>query len=257
MLFYCQIKIASLYFLFLDKTKYIFLVIKKLCTFGFYFYKMFSISEENYLKAIYHLEIDENKGISTNAIAKKLQTKASSVTDMIKKLSDKKLVIYKKYQGVKLTEYGKKIAANVVRKHRLWEVFLVEKLRFSWDEVHEVAEQLEHIQSAKLIKQLDVFLGFPTTDPHGDPIPDIHGELKETEKTLLSTLHKNEKGICVGVEDSSVAFLQFLDKKGIGLGKQIKVLEKETFDHSLSILVENKTITLSNKTANNLYIKKS
>ena len=218
---------------------------------------MFTLSEENYLKAIYHLELDGTKGLSTNSIAEKLQTKASSVTDMIKKLSDKKVVIYKKYKGVKLTDLGKKTAANIVRKHRLWEVFLVEKLNFSWDEVHEVAEQLEHIKSAKLINQLDEFLGFPTHDPHGDPIPDNEGNLKTIEKSLLSTLQKNETGICVGVDDSSSEFLQFLDKKGIVLGKKITVLEKENFDDSLSILVDEKKLSISNKIANNLYIKKS
>ena len=217
---------------------------------------MFTFSEENYLKAIYHLEIDADKGISTNAIAKKLETKASSVTDMVKKLSKKKVVVYKKYQGVTLTDFGKKTAANVVRKHRLWEVFLVEKLDFSWDEVHDVAEQLEHIKSPKLINQLDSFLGFPTHDPHGDPIPDKEGNLKTIEKSLLSTLNKNETGVCVGVDDSSSEFLRFLDKKGITLGKQITVLEKEDFDDSLSIQIDNKKLSISNKIANNLYIQK-
>jgi len=216
---------------------------------------MFTLSEENYLKAIYHLELDENKGISTNAIAEQLETKASSVTDMIKKLSDKKVVVYKKYKGVNLTDFGKKTAANIVRKHRLWEVFLVEKLNFSWDEVHDVAEQLEHIKSPKLIHQLDALLGFPTHDPHGDPIPDAAGNLKMMDKNLLSTLSKNESGICVGVDDSSAEFLQFLDKKGITLGKKITVLEKEDFDDSLSILIEGKKLSISKKIANNLYIK--
>ena len=156
---------------------------------------MFSQSEENYIKAIYHLSAVSEKGISTNAIAEKLETKASSVTDMIKKLSEKKVVVYKKYHGVHLTEEGSKIAANVIRKHRLWEVFLVDKLNFSWDEVHDVAEQLEHIKSPKLINQLDALLGFPTHDPHGDPIPDKNGNLKTIDKSLLSTLSKNEKGI--------------------------------------------------------------
>ncbi|AQS94186.1 MULTISPECIES: metal-dependent transcriptional regulator [Polaribacter] len=218
---------------------------------------MFTLSEENYLKAIYHLELDANKGISTNAIAEKLATKASSVTDMVKKLSEKEVVIYKKYKGVTLTELGKTIAANVVRKHRLWEVFLVEKLNFSWDEVHDVAEQLEHIKSAKLIDQLDSFLGFPTHDPHGDPIPDKDGNLKTIEKSLLATLSKNESGICVGVDDSSSEFLQFLDKKGITLGKKITIIDKEDFDNSLSILIEDKKLNISNKIANNLYIKKA
>lgn len=218
---------------------------------------MFTLSEENYLKAIYHLELDSNTGISTNAIAKQLATKASSVTDMVKKLSEKKVIVYKKYKGVTLTDLGKKIAANIVRKHRLWEVFLVEKLNFSWDEVHEVAEQLEHIKSPKLINQLDAFLSFPTHDPHGDPIPDKEGNLKTIEKSLLSTLQKNETGVCIGVDDSSSEFLQFLDKKGITLGKKITVLEKEEFDDSLSILIEDKKLSISNKIANNLYIKKS
>ncbi|AUC85476.1 iron-dependent repressor [Polaribacter sp. ALD11] len=216
---------------------------------------MFTLSEENYLKAIYYLELDTNKGISTNAIAEQLATKASSVTDMIKKLSDKKVVIYKKYKGVKLTDLGRKSAANIVRNHRLWEVFLVDKLNFSWDEVHEVAEQLEHIKSSKLIDQLDSFLGFPTHDPHGDPIPDKDGNLKTIEKSLLSTLAKGESGICVGVDDSSSEFLQFLDKKGITLGKSITIIDREDFDDSLSILIEDKKLSISNKIANNLYIK--
>ena len=217
---------------------------------------MFTLSEENYLKAIYHLELSSERGISTNAIAEQLETKASSVTDMIKKLSDKKVIIYRKYKGVTLTELGKKTAANIVRKHRLWEVFLVEKLNFSWDEVHEVAEQLEHIKSSKLINQIDALLGFPTHDPHGDPIPDKDGNLKKIDKCLLATLHKKESGICVGVNDSSSKFLQFLDKKGIVLGQKITVLEKEEFDNSLFILIEEKTMSISNKIANNLYIKK-
>ena len=217
---------------------------------------MFTLSEENYLKTIYHLELDTDKGVSTNAIAKKLETKASSVTDMIKKLSEKEVVVYKKYKGVTLTVFGKKTAANIVRKHRLWEVFLVEKLNFSWDEVHDVAEQLEHIKSSKLVDQLDAFLGFPSHDPHGDPIPDKDGVFKKIEKSLLSTLEKNEIGVCVGVNDSSSEFLKFLDKKGITLGKQIIVLEKEDFDDSLSIQIENKKLSISNKIANNLYIQK-
>ncbi|MFY9242992.1 MAG: metal-dependent transcriptional regulator [Polaribacter sp.] len=218
---------------------------------------MFSPSEENYLKAIFHLSTVEKSGVSTNSIAAKLETKPSSVTDMIRKLSDKKVVSYKKYYGVELTEEGRKIAANIVRKHRLWEVFLVDKLNFSWDEVHDVAEQLEHIKSPKLINQIDAFLGFPTYDPHGDPIPDKEGNFKKVEKSLLSTLEKNESGLCIGVKDSSSEFLQFLDKKGIVLGKKIKVLEKEDFDDSLSIEIGDKKLSISKKIANNLYIQKA
>jgi DtxR family Mn-dependent transcriptional regulator len=217
---------------------------------------MFTLSEENYLKAIYHLESDSKKGISTNAIAKSLETKASSVTDMVKKLSEKQVVLYIKYQGVTLTEFGKKTAANIVRKHRLWEVFLVEKLNFSWDEVHDVAEQLEHIKSPKLINQLDALLGFPTHDPHGDPIPDKDGNVNTVDKILLSTFNKDESGVCVGVNDSSSEFLRFLDKKKITLGKKITVLEKEDFDDSLSIEIDGEKLSISKKIANNLYIKK-
>lgn len=176
---------------------------------------------------------------------------------MIKKLSEKEVVLYKKYKGVTLTELGKKTAANIVRKHRLWEVFLVKKLNFSWDEVHDVAEQLEHIKSKKLINQLDALLGFPTHDPHGDPIPDKDGYINAIDKCLLATLKETETGVCVGVNDSSSEFLQFLDKKGITLGKKIEVLEKEDFDDSLSILIDNKKLSISNKIANNLYIRKS
>ena len=217
---------------------------------------MFTLSEENYLKAIYHLESDSKKGISTNAIAKSLETKASSVTDMVKKLSEKEVVLYIKYQGVTLTEFGKKTAANIVRKHRLWEVFLVEKLNFSWDEVHDVAEQLEHIKSSKLINQLDALLGFPKHDPHGDPIPDKDGNVNTVDKILLSTFNKDESGVCVGVNDSSSEFLRFLDKKKITLGKKITVLEKEDFDDSLSIEIDGEKLSISKKIANNLYIKK-
>jgi len=216
---------------------------------------MFSLSEENYLKAVYHLALETDKEISTNAIAEKLETKASSVTDMIKKLSDKKVLIYKKYKGVTLTKLGKKTAANVVRKHRLWEVFLVEKLNFSWDEVHEVAEQLEHIKSPKLINQLDAFLGFPERDPHGDPIPDENGNYNQIEKRLLSTLKITEKGMCIGVNDSSSEFLQFLDKQEIALGQEIHVISKEPFDNSMTIRIDNRELSISNKISNNLYIK--
>ena len=216
---------------------------------------MFSQSEENYLKAIYHLGNPSQKGVSTSDIANKLDTKASSVSDMIKKLSDKKLVEYKKYYGVNLTKKGKLIAASVVRKHRLWEVFLVDKLNFSWDEVHDVAEQLEHIKSKKLMEELDSFLGFPKTDPHGDPIPDKDGNLQTIEKTLLSNLKKGESGICIGVKDSSSDFLQYLDKQNIKLGDQIKVMDKEAFDESTHIQIANRNMNISKKIASNLYIQ--
>ena len=216
---------------------------------------MFTLSEENYLKAIYNLEAFSGKGISTNAIAEKVDAKASSVTDMVKKLADKEVLFYKKYRGVTLSDLGNKIAISVIRKHRLWELFLVEKLNFSWDEVHDVAEQLEHIKSPKLINELDAFLGFPKKDPHGDPIPDKEGKFQKIEKQLLSTLDEKQSGICVGVCDSSSEFLKYLDNNNISLGKKIAVLSKEPFDGSLTILINTKKITISKKISNNIYIE--
>lgn len=215
---------------------------------------MLTYSEENYLKTIYHLSQNQKKGISTNAIATRIETKASSVTDMIKKLNDKKLVEYQKYQGVRLTAAGLYSAKMIVRKHRLWEVFLVDKLGFNWDEVHDVAEQLEHIKSEKLIDKLDVYLGYPSEDPHGDPIPNAKGEIKKINKKILSELKVGQKGICVGVKDSSSEFLQYLDKQHIALGSEIIIAEIETFDQSFVIQVEGQTITISKKIANNLYV---
>lgn len=212
-------------------------------------------SEENYLKAIYHLSLFQKKDVNTNAIAKMIDTKASSVTDMIKKLAEKGLIEYQKYQGVTLTELGLYSAKMIVRKHRLWEVFLVEKLDFSWDEVNDVAEELEHINSEKLIDKLDAFLGFPTEDPHGDPIPNTKGEIKNTDKILLSDLKINQRSICVGVKDTSSEFLKYLDKQQIALGSNFEIIEKESFDASLTLIVNGNKINISHKIASNLYVK--
>ena len=214
-----------------------------------------TFSEENYLKTIYHLTTISDAEVSTNAIAEMMETKASSVTDMLKKLADKDLVNYIKYQGVSLTNKGKLTAKMIVRKHRLWEVFLVEKLNFPWDEVHDIAEQLEHIKSEQLINKLDDFLGNPTEDPHGDPIPNAKGQIIAIEKQLLSELSENQTGICVGVKDSSSEFLKYLDKQGIALGSRIEIIEKETFDSSLKIKLDSKELTISNKIAVNLFVK--
>ncbi|GHA45688.1 iron-dependent repressor [Salinimicrobium marinum] len=216
---------------------------------------MFSLSEENYLKTIYHLEQAYKEGVSTNALAEGMDTKASSVTDMIKKLSEKSLVKYRKYQGVKLSESGRKTAVEIIRKHRLWEVFLVEKLDFSWDEVHEVAEQLEHIKSEKLIRQLDKFLEFPSRDPHGDPIPNADGKFVVSNQTLLAELQKGNSGIFVGVKDSSAEFLRYLDKIQVSLGKLIKVIDKEDYDQSMIVEVDGLKINISQEVSNNLHIK--
>jgi len=213
-------------------------------------------SEENYLKTIYHLGNYGSLSVSTNSIAEQMETKASSVTDMLKKLADKHLVNYKKYQGARLTEKGRKVASSIVRKHRLWEVFLLENLNFSWDEVHEVAEQLEHIQSDKLIDQLDAFLNFPTHDPHGDPIPDADGNFKKTDKILLSQIDANSNCICVGVKDSSSNFLKYLDRNQIALGTNIQVISKESFDGSLVVQIEEMEKTISKEVSNNLFVKR-
>ncbi|MCP4975834.1 MAG: metal-dependent transcriptional regulator [Maribacter sp.] len=223
-----------------------------------YFYENFifvTLSEEDYIKAIYHLGKTQTAAVSTNAIAKRMATKPSSVSDMLRKLSDKGLVNYKRYKGVTLTDEGIATALNLVRKHRLWEVFLVDKLEFTWDEVHEVAEQLEHIKSEKLIDKLDQHLGFPEVDPHGDPIPSKNGEFKTSIKKLLKDLSIGTTGICVGVKDSSKTFLKFLDRKKIALGDEIKVLEREEFDGSLHIDIDGRDLHISKQIATNLYVK--
>lgn len=212
-------------------------------------------SEENYIKAIFHLGGGKAQLVSTNAIAEEMDTKPSSVTDMAKKLAEKGLVDYVRYQGVSLTQLGKQTALSIVRKHRLWEVFLVKKLDFNWDEVHEVAEQLEHIKSEKLIDKLDELLDFPKYDPHGDPIPTRNGEFLEREKQLLSELPIGAQGVCVGVKDTSSAFLRFLDKNKIALAHTIKVLDKEDFDDSMSIAIDGRQLQISNQIATNLYVK--
>jgi DtxR family Mn-dependent transcriptional regulator len=212
-------------------------------------------SEENYLKIIYHLSLKSEAVVSTNAIANVMDSKPSSVTDMVQKLAEKDLVSYKKYQGVSLTEKGKKAAVNIIRKHRLWEVFLVEKLHFSWDEVHDIAEQLEHIKSEQLTNKLDEFLNFPTEDPHGDPIPNKNGEIPKLTRQLLADAPLQQNLICVGVKDSSSSFLQYLNKQNISLGTTLQITEKEEFDKSLKLVIDNEEMTVSHMVANNIFVK--
>lgn len=217
---------------------------------------MLSQSEENYLKAIYSLSQDVTDAISTNLLAEKMATKASSVTDMLKKLSEKELISYQKYQGCELTSIGKKAAIQIIRKHRLWEVFLVNKLNFGWDEVHEIAEQLEHIQSTKLTDRLDEYLGFPKVDPHGDLIPDKNGVFEKINKnSALSDVSIDSKGIVVGVEDGSTGFFQFLKRYEIGLGTEISVLEKFEFDASVLVFVNGKEVSFSSVVADKIFIQ--
>ena len=215
---------------------------------------MVTLSEENYLKAIYHLGRHGGDTVSTNAIAEQIDTKASSVTDMIKKLAEKELANYIKYQGVSLTEAGRLTARSVIRKHRLWETFLVNKLNFSWDEVHDIAEQLEHIKSEKLIDKLDDFLENPTHDPHGDPIPDKNGNYTKIKSKSILDIETGSQGVLSSVKDSSKAFLKYLNKNELALGDIIKVIDFEPFDDSFTIETNSKTITISKDVAENLYL---
>lgn len=216
-----------------------------------------SHTEENYLKAIFKLSELQNGNVSTNAIAEKLSTTAASVTDMLKKLATKKLLHYEKYYGVSLTEKGKKLAKDLIRKHRLWETFLVDKLKFSWDEVDELAEQLEHINSEILTDRIDHFLGFPKFDPHGDPIPDKDGNMAYHEDITLDKMHKGDEGTIAGVIDHSAEFLQYLNKIQLIIHTRIKIQEDEEYDQSKVILINNKhELVVSHKVASNLLVRK-
>jgi DtxR family Mn-dependent transcriptional regulator len=212
-------------------------------------------AEENYIKAIFHLSENDNE-VSTKEIADRLQTKPASVSDMLRKLADKLLVNYTPYHGVSLTENGRLAALRIIRKHRLWEVFLVEKLRFNWDEVHEVAEQLEHIVSPLLIERLDEFLGHPRYDPHGDPIPDAHGRIHQGQPTTtLADAPEWSECELVAVCDSGTAFLQYLDKIGLRLGAHISITERIAYDGSMQIVIDRqKSILVSREVSANLLI---
>jgi len=216
---------------------------------------MYSVSEENYLKAVYHLQQEGASAVPTSKLADYLQTRAASVTEMVKKLADKQLLHYKPYYGVSLTETGLLQALMIIRKHRLWETFLVERLGFSWDEVHAVAEQLEHIRSEKLVNAIDQLLDHPTHDPHGDPIPNSEGKVASREKKLLSDCQTGVTGMVVGVKDDSASFLQFLDAQKITLGTSFTVIGREAFDDSMELELDGRALRISQKIAVNLYVK--
>lgn len=217
-----------------------------------------SHTEENYLKAIFKISEKAEKPASTNAISTEIQTSAASVTDMLKRLSEKELIHYEKYKGVTLTDEGNRLATALIRKHRLWEVFLVDKLHFSWDEVHEMAEQLEHIKSDELVERLDDFLGKPKFDPHGDPIPDADGNFAVRKQVLLADMKSGDSGVIVGVHDHTTAFLQYLDRLDLVLGVGIKVIERFEYDESVKILLKGeKEQILSKKVCQNLFIQKN
>lgn len=216
-----------------------------------------SYSEENYLKVIYHLSQKSSGTVQTNTIADSIGTKPASVTDMLKKLADKKLIDYIKYQGVTLTEKGQATAIGIVRKHRLWEVFLVDKLKLKWDEVHEIAEELEHINSDLLVERLDEFLGRPKADPHGDPIPDKHGNFHKLHQIQLNELTAGKTGMIVGVSEHSSTYLKHLDKLGLTLGKEIQVIEVIDYDGSVELILENKKLNISRDVAKHILINEA
>lgn len=211
-------------------------------------------SEEDYLKCLYHLQ-QGKKSVSTNEIANYLSMKPSSVSDMLKKLAEKKCVDYLKYKGSLLTKKGELIALSIIRKHRLWETFLVNKLGFSWSKVHNIAEQLEHVNSEELIDKLDYFLGFPQIDPHGDPIPQKNGTIAKLNQKLLSELKHGEEGVITGIKKGTPSLLNFLDQKNIKLGDQVQLISILEFDQSAEVIIHKKTINLSEKICSNLLIE--
>ena len=211
-------------------------------------------SEEDYLKCLYHLQ-QGKKSVSTNEIANYLSMKPSSVSDMLKKLAEKKYINYLKYKGSLLTKKGELIALSIIRKHRLWETFLVNKLGFSWSKVHNIAEQLEHVNSEELIDKLDYFLEYPQIDPHGDPIPQKNGTSAKLNQKLLSELKHGEEGVITGIKKGTPSLLNFLDQKNIKLGDQIQLISILEFDQSAEVIIHKKTINLSEKICSNLLIE--
>lgn len=219
---------------------------------------MLSKNEEDYLKALFHLLTGEGGDrAGTNQLAQQLEVKPASANSMLKKLSEKKLVEYQKYSKPVLTPLGRATALQLIRKHRLWETFLFQKLDFAWDEVHAVAEQLEHVQSEKLIEQLDRFLGYPKFDPHGDPIPDAQGNMATREYELLANITPGQRARIAGMKDSSTAFLQYLNDLGLVLHSDLLVLEQIPFDNSLRLaLPDGRTAQVSEKFALHVFVQK-
>ena len=214
----------------------------------------YSASKENHLKAIFHLQ-QEQGIVTTSALAHVLQTRPASVTDMLKKLKDQKLLLYERYKGFKLSNEGRKAAVQVIRKHRLWEYFLVKKLQFGWDEVHEIAEELEHIGNKKLIDRLDAFLGFPENDPHGDPIPDSQGRLPVRRQLNLSQLPLGKVAIVSGIGSQTPDMLEVLQYNHIRLGTRLEIRKRFPFDDSLEVKVRNRPpVTLSAAVAKNVLV---
>lgn len=213
--------------------------------------------EEDYIKSIFNLSILSNTDkVAVNQIADDLNVSSASVNGMLKKLKQKILVNYQKYGKVSLSEEGKSLATHLIRKHRLWETFLHNYLNFSWDEVHEIAEQLEHIKSPKLIEELDRFMQYPKQDPHGDFIPDENGNIPKHEFIPLSALPIKEEASVEMVNDSSPEFLKHLTDIELDLNCKLVILEKRTFDQSMKIFFKGKKEDVSRIFAENVYVKK-
>ena len=214
----------------------------------------FSISEENYIKSIYHLQ-QQTETVTTNLLANEIQTRPASVTDMLKKLQTKKLLEYEKYKGFRLNAVGKKVALNIVRRHRLWEFFLVTKLGFEWDKVHEIAEELEHVSSIELIQKLDAFLNYPQADPHGDPIPDVNGKMTVIRQISIADTPINKTVIVSSVGNQSADMLELLKHYHIGIGTSLKVNMRLSFDGSVEIKVLKYTACIiSEQVAKNIFV---
>lgn len=214
----------------------------------------YTTSEENYIKSIYHLQ-QETGLVNTNSLAAEMQTRPASVTDMLKKLKTKKLLQYERYRGFKLNDNGKKIALSVVRKHRLWEFFLANKLGFEWDKVHAIAEELEHVSSNELIQRLEIFLGSPAFDPHGDPIPDSNGKIPQLKQLSLSAVPLQQTAMVSSVTNQTAQMLEMLKHYHIIIGTQLKVTKRFAFDGSMEIKVSKKAACIiSEQVAKNVFV---
>jgi len=213
-----------------------------------------SVAEENYIKSIYHLQ-QKAESVTTNALADHIKTKPASVTDMLKKLQLKNLLNYNPYKGFRLSKEGNKAALNIIRRHRLWEYFLVNQLQFNWEEVHDVAEQLEHVISRKLVDKLDAFLGYPKFDPHGDPIPDSNGKINFQQQIPLVNLPLNTMAIITSVQNQSSDLLAFLSNRDMHIGTKVEVKQKLNFDNSLEVKIKNKqSFHVSEQVANAIQV---
>ncbi|KFC17973.1 metal-dependent transcriptional regulator [Epilithonimonas lactis] len=215
---------------------------------------MNSLTEENYLKALYHL-VNENDEVSVNDLSRQLNIKMPSVNSMVKKFAEKNWVKYESYKPIKLTEFGKKEASLIVRKHRLTEMFLVEKMGFGWENVHEIAEQLEHIHSDAFFDKMDEILNYPKMDPHGEPIPDKDGNVIQPDHKKLSKCKENETVELASVTTSSEDFLNFLNKRDLSLGTQLKILQIEGFDQSMLIAYNGREENFSKTVCERLLVK--